>query len=276
MNAKATAFLEKIARPPPQEILVSASLLKRGDRVRLRPKAGGDMLDCALSGQTATIDGIEEDDRGRAVVAVVLEDHPGGDLAAARHPAHRYLFSIGEIEPTARGAAGCPSKRVLVAGIGNIFFGDDGFGVAVAQKLLKQKLPLGIHVADFGIRGIDLAYTLCKPYDAAILVDCIMCDGIPGRIKVIEPSVENHETAALDGHRLNPSSVLHFARRMGKLPDRIFIVGCEPASIADIYSISINLSAPVARAVDTAADIIMDLATDILAGNTIAEEDGNV
>ncbi len=103
---------------------------------------------------------------------------------------------------------------------------------------------------DFGIRGLDLAYALGQPYDAAILVDAVAAGGPPGCLQVIEPDHPEDETSVFDGHRMNPLAVLRLARRLGGLPPQVFLVGCEPRAIAESESMSMGLSAPVAAAVE--------------------------
>lgn len=216
------------------------------------------------------IDGLEEDDRGAAHVVVVLESDPGRDLAATRHPAHRFFFAPDELELLEENTQASASRRVLVAGIGNVFFGDDGFGAAVAQRLAAMELPPGMEVADFGIRGLDLAYALGQPYDAAILVDAVAPGGSPGRLRVIEPDADGAQAAFLDGHRMDPVAVLRLARRLGGLPPQVFLVGCEPEQMAGDESMSMNLSAPVAVAVEKAAEMVLELAGLLLAGRRSA------
>ncbi len=240
--------------------------LRPGQRVRLKPRPGGDVLDGALAGCVAVIDVIEEDDRGTAHVAVFLEDDPGRDLAPARHPAHRFFFAPEELEPLEDGTRASALRRVLVAGIGNIFLGDDGFGSIVAQRLAAMELPRGMEVADFGIRGMDLAYALGQPYEAVILVDTVPRGGRPGRLAVIKPEVGNDDTAAFDGHRMDPVAVLKLARRLGGLPPRIYLVGCEPMKAGEGDGMSAGLSAAVAAAVEPAVRMVRELADLLLAG----------
>lgn len=269
MSSEADVFLESLSRSGPQEIAVAGRLLRPGSRVRLRPRPGGDVFDVALAERTAVIEGIEEDDRGTAHVAVILEDDPGRDLAATRHPTRRFLFAAEEIEPVDESAGPSASGRVLIAGIGNIFFGDDGFGAAVAQRLAGMELPPGIEVADFGIRGLDLAYALGQPYDAAILVDAMTRGRLPGHLEVIEPDTDTDDAVSFDSHRMDPLAVLKLARRLGGLPPRILLVGCEPLAVGDDESMSISLSAPVAAAVEKAAEIVLDLAGLLLASRRL-------
>ncbi len=246
-------------------VCVTANL-RPGRRVRLKPRPGGDLLDGALAGRVAVIDAIEEDDRGAAHVAVFLEDDPGRDLAAAHPLAHRFFFAPEELEPLDEGTRASVLRRVLIAGIGNMFLGDDGFGTAVAQRLAAAELPAGVEVVDFGIRGWDLAYALGQPYDAAILVDTLARGGCPGCLFVIEPDIDEDDTAPVDGHRMDPRAVLRLARRLGGLPPQIYLVGCEPRKVGEGDGVSTGLSAPVAAAVEQAARMVRELADLLLAG----------
>jgi hydrogenase maturation protease len=185
-----------------------------------RPAArrAGDILDLTLAGRAGVIEGVEEDEAGNFHVSVILDDDPGRDLAAARHPAHRFLFVPDEVEPIEEKTELSGSRRVLVAGIGNLFFGDDGFGPAVAQHLSGVDLPQGVDVFDFGIRGVDLSYALGKRYDAAILVDAVPPAGLPGRLHLIELDAPGkEERVVFDGHRMDPLAVLGTAHRLGGL-----------------------------------------------------------
>lgn len=256
----ADPFLEQMTRPAAQEVMVAGRLLRPGDRVLLRPRQGGDIIDLALAGRIAVIEGIDEDDAGAAHVAVVVEDDPGRDLGEAHNPAHRFFFDPGELEPL--DARREPLRRVLVAGIGNVFYGDDGFGVAVARTLASRAIPEGVEVVDFGVRGLDLAYALGAGYHAAILIDAVPGAGEPGTLGVIEPDQGEGEEMALEWHQMNPLSVMKLARSLGDLPSRLFIVGCHPLNCrADSEDpFSMELSAPVAAAVERAADIVVELA----------------
>lgn len=143
-------------------------------------------------------------------------------------------------------------SRVLVAGVGNIFLGDDGFGVEVVRRLASDP-PKGGRVVDFGIRGIQLAYELLEGYDALILVDALARGGAPGTLYVFEPKVpEDMPPSLMDAHGLDPASVLSMLRMLGGSLDRAIVVGCEPASIEE----GIGLSAPVEGAVDEAVNVV--------------------
>ena len=140
-------------KTPLDSVLFAGVALRAGDTVRLRPRAGGDIFDMALSGKTAIVESIEQDYEGNPYLAVVLNDDPGRDLGLLRQPGHRFFFSPAEVEPAERRRRGL---KILIAGIGNIFFGDDAFGVEVANCLSRRTLPAEARVVDFGIRGFDL------------------------------------------------------------------------------------------------------------------------
>jgi hydrogenase maturation protease len=152
------------------------------------------------------------------------------------------------------------TRRVLVAGIGNVFLGDDGFGVEVAARLSSAPLPEGVRVLDAGIRARDLAYELVDGrYETAILVDAVARGGAPGTVYVIEPDGESIEratlTASVNGHAMNPESTLALVHALGGVPPRILIVGCEPASVEE----GMGLSQAVAAAVDEAIGVVREL-----------------
>ncbi|MGH7886146.1 MAG: hydrogenase maturation protease, partial [Thermodesulfobacteriota bacterium] len=130
------------------------------------------------------------------------------------------------------------SQNILIAGIGNIFLGDDAFGVEVTQRLYSRTLPEGTKVVDFGIRGFDLAYALMDERDVVLLVDAMPRGEKPGTIFVIEPDFEeldeaDAEQAVLETHGMNPMKVLHMVKQMGKAGfKRLFVVGCEPSPLS--------------------------------------------
>jgi hydrogenase maturation protease len=153
--------------------------------------------------------------------------------------------------------------RLLVAGVGNIFLGDDGFGVEVAHRLAAAGLPGWVRVADYGIRGMHLAYDLAEGYDAAILIDAVARGGEPGATYVIEPEIPSHDAGRpplgdsmlFNAHGMQPDVVLEMLGRLGGRPARVLVVGCEPASVAE----GMGLSEPVAAAVPKAVDIVRGL-----------------
>jgi hydrogenase maturation protease len=156
--------------------------------------------------------------------------------------------------------------RILIAGIGNIFFGDDGFGVEVARRIERRALPEVVRVADFGIRGLDLTYALLDPWEAVIIVDAVPRGGPVGTIYVIEPELD-HTAApgvALEPHAMNPLKVLHAARSLGGRVERVLLVGCEPAPYAPEDDMQMELSEPVLAAVEEAITVIESLVTKLL------------
>ncbi len=147
---------------------------------------------------------------------------------------------------------------ILVAGIGNIFLSDDGFGVEVVRRLATREIPPGVTVSDFGIRGIHLAYELLEGYDRLILIDAISRGGSPGTIYVLQPDEVGSSGALPDAHGMEPLAVFGYLASIGGDPVPTLIVGCEPASLDD----GIGLSEPVAAAVDKAADVVLSLLRD--------------
>ncbi|HET6375017.1 MAG TPA: hydrogenase maturation protease [Methylocella sp.] len=159
--------------------------------------------------------------------------------------------------------------KILVAGIGNIFRGDDAFGVEVVRQLTKQPLPPGVTVIDFGIRGIDLTYALLDGYDAAILVDTAQRGEAPGTVSVIAPETDAAEPAqpeelCLEPHNLDPAKVLRLVSALGGSCRNILLVACEPETFGDDSDGMMGLSAPVAAAVGEAALAVERLARDFL------------
>ena len=260
----ADQFLLKMARPGPDEIKIESHSMRPGIRVRLKPRPGGDILDAFFAGRTAVVEGIDQDESGQLHVSVVLDDDPGRDMGGARHPAHRFFFKPYELELLENGRKGAPKKSVLIAGIGNIFFGDDGFGVEVANRLLGRKLPETINVVELGIRGMDLAYALGRPHHAAIIIDAAPRGAQPGSIHILEPNGSGG-FGCPDAHHMDPMAVLELARRIGPVPAQIIILGCEPETYGKTV-MSMGLSAPVAAAVERAADLAMEIAGHLLAG----------
>ena len=263
-----SAFWEELGRRGAQRVTVNGSEICKGSRVRLRPREGGDIFDLALAGRTATVEAIEEDAEGQLHVAVTLDDDPGRDLGDARFPAHRFFFRVDEVEPVEQSdTAERLEPRILVAGIGNIFLGDDGFGVAVARRLARRELPTGVEVADFGIRGMDLAYALQNDYDAVVFVDTAPRGEPPGTISVVEPELDADEVV-IDTHGMDPVRVLSLARALGRVPERVLIVACEPERIVhgehddDLVG---ELSAPVRAAVDEAVRVVESLLAELAA-----------
>lgn len=158
------------------------------------------------------------------------------------------------------------SRRILVACIGNIFLGDDGFGVEVAKRLAERELPEGVEVVDFGIRGLDLVYTLLDESGVVIMVDALPAGEKPGTLSVIEPHVEEEEGVTLDTHGMDPAKVLAFAQALGAEPARTLVVGCEPETVIDSedhQNMTMELSQPVRGAVEEAVKLVESLVEEL-------------
>jgi hydrogenase maturation protease len=151
------------------------------------------------------------------------------------------------------------SGRILVAGIGNVFLTDDGFGVEVAERLGSLDPPPGVRVADYGIRGVHLAYELLDGYDGLILIDAVPTGEAPGTLVVIEPDLTNAEADVVDAHSMSPEVVLATIRRLGGRIERVVIVGCQPASLEE----GMGLTPPVAAAVEDAVRLCNELMVDM-------------
>lgn len=152
--------------------------------------------------------------------------------------------------------------RILVAGIGNVFHRDDGFGVEVARRLAGQALPEGVRLVDFGIRGRDMAFELADGYDAAILVDAVSRGEAPGTLYVLDVGAADTlsgNMTTFDGHSPDPSAALAMLRDLGGGPGRILLVGCEPAEMEPRADGAMGLSAPVAAALDGAVETVLAL-----------------
>ena len=153
-------------------------------------------------------------------------------------------------------------KRVLVAGVGNVFLGDDGFGVEVVRRLAGRELPEGVEVADFGIRGMDLAYALQDDYEVVIFVDALPRGEEPGTVYLLEPEIEDDGEVALDTHGMDPVAVVKLSRALGAKPTRTLVVGCEPQVVVsgEYYDeMLMELSEPVGAAVEEAVQLVESL-----------------
>jgi len=163
------------------------------------------------------------------------------------------------------------SPRVLIAGIGNIFLGDDGFGTETARKLGELDLPDGVQVADYGVSGMHLAYDLAGGYDATVLLDATERGAEPGTVYLIELDADEiaHSTTVddqlgdgrfVDAHGMHPESVLSLLKMLGGEAGRVLLVGCEPANLYP----GIGLSSVVEAAIPNAVNMVVDLIDEIL------------
>jgi hydrogenase maturation protease len=269
------SYWEELERPGPDSVTVAGSELRPGSRVRLAPRKGGDVFDAVLAGRSAVVEGIEQDLDGNVTLAVVVDDDPGRDLGLARQPGHRFFFSPSEVEPLPAAELSPPrdGPRILVAGIGNVFLGDDGFGVALADRLARRTLPPNVDVIDFGLRGMDLAFAMQDGYDAVVMLDATPRGQAPGTLYVIEVD-QTEGDPTLDTHGMDPVRVLGLARTLGgggdgagggATPPETFVVGCEPQTrmTGDEDVIVAELSEPVRAALDPAATLVLSLLRDI-------------
>ncbi len=149
---------------------------------------------------------------------------------------------------------------ILVAAVGNLWLGDDGFAGEVAKRLRARELPADVAVADFGSGGLDLAYEVLRGYDALVLVDATRQGGDPGTLYVMEVEPDSIEGAIEDGaqidpHGMDPETVLRFVKATGGWPGKVVVVGCEPQEVEEV---GIGLTPRVAAAVDGAVDLVVE------------------
>jgi hydrogenase maturation protease len=155
------------------------------------------------------------------------------------------------------------NNKVLIAGIGNIFLGDDAFGVEVVKRLVECSLPSEVTVADFGIRSYDLAYSLMQDWSLVILIDALPQGGTPGTLYVFEPELPEEAAVpgTLDAHSMDPVAVLELVNALGGKVNHMLVVGCEPRTIESNAEGEFALSAPVRAAVNEAVEVIQGLIT---------------
>jgi hydrogenase maturation protease len=230
-------------------------------------------MDLALAGQVATVEALEQDYEGKLHVCVVLDEDPGRDLGLLRQPGHRFFFKAEEVEPLPQSEnaprPAMQKPRILVAGVGNIFLGDDAFGVEVVKRLAARQLPESVRIVDFGIRGFDLVYALQDGYETTILVDACPQNQPPGTVSVIEPDLNAPETsgqtAIVETHGMNPMNVIRMAKAMNAPLKRFLVVGCEPEALGGDEG-QMGLSGTVEAALDEAVRVIENLVQRILDG----------
>jgi hydrogenase maturation protease len=245
----------ELERPAPEALTIRGIEIRRGSRVRLHPEDRRDIFSAALDGRTAVVEGIEELMEGGVRIAVSPDDDPGRDLGPSR-PGHRFFFAPEELEPLA---------SILVAGIGNIFLGDDGFGCAVAQRLSQSPMPAGVDVVDYGTRGFDLAYALASGYRAAILIDTAPLGEPPGTLVLIEPTPDE-DAAEIDTHGMHPARVLRLARDLGGIPARTLVLACQPQQPPESGDddVLVELSTPLQEAIEKAVPAVRALVEELL------------
>ncbi len=280
MNEWEWQLLEE--KTPLDHLDISGVEVRTGSRVRLRPRKGGDVMDIALAGQVATIECIEQDYEGKSHVCVVLDEDPGRDMGLLRQPGHRFFFDADEVEPLpedeARQMPVVQKPRILVAGIGNIFLGDDGFGVEVVRRMAGRNPLASVRVSDFGIRGFDLAYALQDGYETTILVDACPHGQAPGTLSIIEPDLKTLDEpgapeVVMEGHTMNPMNVLRMASAMNIELKNVLLVGCEPETLGGEEG-QMGLSAPVEAAVDDAVKLVESVINKVLGNKDVDEGPG--
>jgi hydrogenase maturation protease len=150
--------------------------------------------------------------------------------------------------------------RILIAGVGNAWLQDDGFGGEVARRLERRPMPPGVAVMDAGTGGLDLAYEVMRGYDAVVILDVSRQGGKPGTLYVMEVSEEDVEGKIDDGetinpHGMDPRTMLRFVRSIGAWPGRVMVIACEPAEVEEL---GLGLSADVASAIEQAVELVLE------------------
>jgi hydrogenase maturation protease len=161
--------------------------------------------------------------------------------------------------------------RILVAGVGNSWLRDDGFGGEVARRLSARTMPSGVAVMDAGTGGLDLAYEVMRGYDALVIVDVSRQGGEPGTLYVMEPDEQSVDGNIADGeainpHGMDPKTVLRFVKSIGAWPGRVVVVACEPADVSDL---GFGLSEQVQGVLDRAVELVVET-VDELRGSAMA------
>jgi hydrogenase maturation protease len=165
-------------------------------------------------------------------------------------------------------------KRILVAGIGNAWLKDDGFGSAVAERLGKRELPTEAAVFDFGTGGLDLAYEVMRGYDGLILIDVSRQGGDPGTLYVMEADEDEVEAGLEDGqvinpHAMDPQTVLRFVKSLGAWPGKVVVIACEPTVVEEM---GMGLSPAVEVAVEGAIDLVLSTIEELRSDAAYAQE----
>jgi hydrogenase maturation protease len=163
------------------------------------------------------------------------------------------------------GPTGERVRKILVAGIGNAWMGDDGFGAEVVKRLGDVELPRGVAVMDFGTGGLNLAYEVMRGYDALLILDISEQGGTPGTLYVIEADEDSVEAGIEDGdtlnpHGMDPKTMLRFVKSIGAWPGKVLVIACEPQTVAEI---GFQLSESVAGALEPAVDLVVKTITEL-------------
>lgn len=166
------------------------------------------------------------------------------------------------------------NPSILIAGVGNIFLGDDAFGVEAVRALALRPLPDGVTVVDYGIRGFDLAYALLDPWDAVVIVDALPRGGAPGTLYTLEPDMSCMGESPvpetlINPHGMDPMQVLQLAFSMGTVRARVVVVGCEPKDFGDELEGRMGLSEPVQASIENAIQMLEDVVGQIRANSSM-------
>jgi hydrogenase maturation protease len=158
-------------------------------------------------------------------------------------------------------------RSILVAGVGNAWLRDDGFGGEVARRLGERTLPPGVSVMDAGTGGLDLAYEVMRGYDALVILDVSKQGGDPGTLYVMEPDEDSVQGGIEDGevinpHGMDPQTVLRFVKSLGAWPGRVVVIACEPAEVEEM---GWGLSESVSEAVDRAVGLVLETVDELRA-----------
>jgi hydrogenase maturation protease len=161
-----------------------------------------------------------------------------------------------------------PLRSILIAGVGNAWLRDDGFGGEVARRLAERELPAGVAVMDAGTGGLDLAYEVMRGYDALVILDVSRQGGDAGTLYVMEPDEDSVQGAIEDGetinpHGMDPQTVLRFVKSVGAWPGKVVVIACEPAQVEEM---GWGLSDEVGAAVDRAVDLVVETIGELRAG----------
>ncbi|MGB8479649.1 MAG: hydrogenase maturation protease [Acidobacteriaceae bacterium] len=164
------------------------------------------------------------------------------------------------------------TTSILIAGVGNIFLGDDAFGVEVVRALAGRPMPDGVTLVDYGIRGFDLAYALLDPWDAVVIVDALSRGSAPGALYTIEPDLDGLRDSPgpqdmINPHGMDPLRVLQLAFSMGTVRARVVVVGCEPKDFGDELEGRMGLSAAAQASIEIAVQMIEDVVGQILSAS---------
>lgn len=166
------------------------------------------------------------------------------------------------------------TRSILIAGVGNIFLGDDAFGVEVVRALRTRPLPDGVAVVDYGIRGFDLAYALLDPWEGVVIVDALSRGGAPGTLYTIEPDLgspkdEPPAQTMINPHGMDPMRVLQLAFSMGTVRARVVVVGCEPRDFGDELEGRMGLSEIAQSSIASAVEMVENVVRQILASSSV-------